>query len=85
MIQPITTAPRDENVEILVYHRVHGWLTARWAAGYWQDHQEGREYNGPVWIIGDDLAQEEVEEYPPGEYHDGSITHWMPLPEKPNV
>lgn len=84
MTEPIKSAPRD-GTNILVYHKVHGWMTARFCPGEWTNHHEyGREYNGPVWCFGDDVFQEEVEEYPQGEFHDGQVTHWMPCPDSPH-
>lgn len=85
-MQPIETAPRDET-EILAYHKIHGWMQARFCPGEWHEHHEyGRQYDGPVWLFGDDILQEEVEEEINEKsiiFHDGQVTHWMPLPEKP--
>lgn len=81
--QPMSSAPRDGS-DITVFHQTHGALTARFCPGEWTEHHEyGREYNGAVWCIGDDMDQEEVEEYPVGEFHDGLITHWMPKIDAP--
>ena len=44
---------------------------------------EGREYEGPVWIVGDDLHQFEVEESESGFWDDPDVTHWMPIPQLP--
>jgi hypothetical protein len=81
-MQSIETAPRD-GTPILIFERSHGWLQAWFAPGEWTNHHEyGDEYSGPVWVVGDDLHQFEVEEYPDG-LDDGSVTHWMPLPNSP--
>jgi len=79
--KPIINAPRD-GTYILVYHTTHGWVEAHFCPGAWFNTQEGREYDGPVWVIGDSIVQEEVEETPEG-FHDGPITHWMTTPGKP--
>lgn len=82
--KPIETAPRD-GTDILVFHKVHGPMAARFIAGEWSEHHEyGRQYDGPFWCFGDDQFQEEVEEEG-HKFHDGSVTHWMPLPEPPKV
>lgn len=76
------SAPRDGK-SIIVWHKVHGAMTARFCPGEWSTHHEfGREYNGPVWCFGDDVFQEEVEEGPDG-FHDGSVTHWRPATSPP--
>ena len=83
MVKEISSAPRD-GTSILVFHNVHGWMTARFHSGEWNYHYErGREYDGPVWCFGDDVFQEEIEEYPNKTFHDGPVTHWRPLPTKP--
>ncbi len=83
--QAIASAPRD-GTDILVWHRVHGAMTARFCPGEWHDHHEyGRQYDGPVWCFGDDVFQEEVEEElcdnEQGKtwtvFHDGPVTHWQ--------
>lgn len=79
--QPIATAPRDET-HILLFTTVHGQVEAWFSAGGWSETIDGREYDGPVWVCGDDAFQIEIEEIPDG-YHDGAATHWMPLPEPP--
>jgi len=88
--KPIDTAPRDGS-EILVWHNVHGPIKAWFAPGEYSEETPitPGEYSGAVWVLGDDLAQEEVEEYPEdapaelGGYGDGRITHWCILPPQP--
>jgi uncharacterized protein DUF551 len=79
--QPIKTAPLDET-DILIFHITHGALQAHYSPGFWTDYLEGREYTGPVWVVGDDIYQVEIEETPEGVSH-AEVTHWMPLPEPP--
>lgn len=86
-ITPIHEHPRDDK-PVLLYHTIHGWVQGRYAKGEWSEHHEyGREYDGPVWVLGDDLEQAEVEEVigQDGlvEYHDGRVTHYKPLPPVP--
>ncbi len=79
----IKDAPRD-GTPILVNCKTHGAISAVFLKGEWSEHHEyGRQYEGAIWVLGDDLAQVEVEEYPDGKYHDGSLTHWQPLPPPP--
>ena len=80
--QPIKTAPRDGSY-ILLYSRIHGVLQSYFAPGRWREIMEGREYEGPVWIVGDDLHQFEVEESESGFWDDPDVTHWMPIPQLP--
>lgn len=76
------TAPRD-GTTLLLYHNAHGEVTGTFSKGEWTEHFEyGREYSGSVWILGDDLLQTEVEEFPEG-FHDGPITHWRHLHSPP--
>lgn len=80
--QPIETAPRDGS-HILIHTRNHGAVEAWFSPGEWSDNYEcGREYNGPVWVCGDDAWQVEIEEVPEG-FHDSEATHWRPLPAPP--
>lgn len=79
---PMSDAPRDGR-QIIVLHRVHGVVEARYSEGSWSADTPiaPAEYDGPVWVLGDDVAQEEVEE--PGEgapqpYHDGNVIGWLP-------
>lgn len=86
--QPMDTAPRD-GTEVLLYDSINGCLQGWFAQGEWSDDTpvSPREYSGAVWVIGDDLFQFEVEEFPHeapcGPYGDGTLTHWRPLPPKP--
>jgi len=83
--QPIETAPRDGS-NILILTTYHGMVEAHFAPGEWTEHQEGREYSGAVWVCGDDAWQIEIEEFGEEgrkhgqEFHDGTATHWRPLP-----
>jgi hypothetical protein len=82
--QPIETVPRDGS-QVLLFTKTHGVTEARFAAGEWHEHHEyGRQYDGPVWVCGDDAWQIEVEEY--GDtFHDGEATHWMPVMPAPTA
>jgi hypothetical protein len=79
--QAIATAPRDET-HILLFSTLHGQIEAWFSPGSWHETVESREYDGPVWVFGDDAFQIEIEETPDG-YCDGSATHWRPLHEPP--
>jgi hypothetical protein len=84
----MATAPRDENIQVLLLTKTHGVTEARWGPGQWDENMpEGpREYSGAVWVCGDDAWQIEVEELPDG-YHDGDAVGWLPraaLPETPD-
>lgn len=82
----IATAPRD-GTHVLLFTTCHGQVEAWFSPGEWSDHHEyGRQYDGAAWVCADDAFQIEVEEIPEAEggpYHDGTATHWMPLPEPP--
>ena len=80
--RPIETAPRDET-PILIYTTCHGVVEAWYHAGSWNQHHESPEYDGAVWVCADDAFQIEVEETTPP--CDGTATHWMPLPDPPDV
>jgi hypothetical protein len=80
--KPIETVPRDGS-QVLLFTKTHGVTEARFSAGEWSEHHEyGRQYDGPVWVCGDDAWQIEVEEGPDG-FHDGEATHWMPVMSPP--
>jgi len=81
--QDIHTAPLDGS-EILILTAV-GATQARYAPGEWHQYEEGREYEGPVWVCCDDQWQIEIEDCSrnPDEWHHGMATHWMPLPPEP--
>ena len=77
-------APRDKT-EILLYSINHGTIQGWFCPGEWSDEttESPREYSGAVWVLGDDLYQVEVEEYPDNEFHDGEIVAWSSLPDGP--
>ncbi len=79
--KPIKTAPRDGS-DILLFTKVHGITQAHFVKGEWSNTIDGPEYDGPVWVCGDDAWQIEIEEEPDG-FCDAEATHWMPLPEPP--
>jgi hypothetical protein len=84
---PIETAPRD-GTDILVFHKIHGPMSARFCPGEWSEHYEyGPEYDGPVWCFGDGAFQEEIEEMDEhgSQLHHGPVTHWQPLPPAPEA
>lgn len=84
--QPIETAPLDDK-PVLLHCRVHGAMQGVFCPGEWSDDTPNSpaEYDGPIWLCGDDLLQVEIEECSPDprEWHHGTITHWQPLPEPP--
>ena len=84
--QPMGTAPRDGS-SVLLYTTCHGCVEATFAPGEWTEYQEGREYDGAVWVCADDAFQIEVEELPveQGGYHDGTAKAWMRLPAPPQM
>ena len=88
--KPIDRFPFDDSTEKswLLYHTAHGWMTGYYVRGTWSEHHEyGREYEGPVFVLGDDLHQVEVEEWPTDEgvveYYCGPITHFLPAVPEP--
>jgi len=72
-------APRDGS-RILIKHSVHGWIEASYDAGYWTHSMDGDEWNGPVWVCGDDITQIEIEETP-NELFEPEALGWLELPE----
>ena len=79
---PMRDAPRDETT-ILALHRIHGVVEARFCPGSWSADTPvaQAEYDGAVWVLGDDLEQVEVEENgdeAPEPYDDGSLIGWLP-------
>jgi hypothetical protein len=75
-------APRDGR-QIIVLHAVHGVIEARFSAGSWSEDTpvSPREYDGAVWVLGDDVAQAEVEEMganAPEPFYDENIVGWLP-------
>lgn len=82
MWHPIETAPRD-GTDILIFTTVHGITQARFARGEWSHTIDGDEYDGPVWVCGDDAWTIEVEESEDG-FYDAEATHWMPLLASPS-
>jgi hypothetical protein len=86
--QPIETAPRDGS-SVLLFTTCHGICEAWFSQGEWSDDTpiSPREYSGSAWVCCDDAFSIEVEELGgdgPG-YHDGTATHWMPIPVSPKV
>jgi hypothetical protein len=78
----MTTVPTDGS-NILLLTRTHGVTEAHFVPGGWHDYLEGREYDGAVWVCGDDAWQIEIEETPEGMCH-GEAIGWLPrdaLPE----
>lgn len=78
--RPMKDAPRDET-DILLNHRVHGIIQGRFWPGSWTDDTpvSPREYEGDMWVMGDDLAREEVEFGPDGYENHGNVLGWSPL------
>jgi len=84
-------APRDGR-QIIALHAVHGVVEARHHPGGWSEDTpvSPAEYDGPVWVLGDDVAQVEIEELgkgAPTPYHDGPMMGWLPrdaLPAGPD-
>lgn len=84
--QPIKTAPLDGS-DVLLLTTCHGICEAWFSAGDWSDDTpiRPREYSGSAWVCCDDAFQIEVEEIPEehGGNHNGTATHWMPIPSPP--
>ena len=86
--QPMGTARRNGD-HILLYTTDHGQVEAWFDPGRWSsetpDHPA--EYEGAVWVCGDDAYRIEVEEFPieagMGRYHDGTAVAWRYLYPKP--
>lgn len=79
--RPIDTARLDGS-DVLIYSTAHGVVQAHFDKGGWHDTMEGREYDGPVWVCGDDAWQIEVEWSEDGYWHAEAIA-WQPLPAPP--
>lgn len=86
--QPIETALYQKDVydgaEILLLTTI-GITQARFDAGGWTENQEGREYDGAVWVCCDDQWQIEIEDAGPefADWYYGMATHWSRLPPPP--
>lgn len=78
--KPIETAPKD-GTDILVNHKVHGIIQAHFWPGEWSSDTpiSPAEYDGDMWILGDDLAREEVELGPDGYENHGNVLGWQPV------
>lgn len=76
----VKDAPQD-GTNILLKHRVHGVIEGWFSKGEWTDDTpiSPREYTGDMWILGDDLSQDEVEFGPDREILAGSVEGWLPL------
>ena len=88
--QPMSTAPRDNETPVLLFTTDHGIVQAWFSPGQWYEHQEGRDYEGAVWVCGDDAFQIEVEEYVEAEgaeypFHDGTAKAWAEMPNLPDI
>lgn len=75
----MATAPRDGS-NILLFSRIHGVIEARFSPGEWSEETpiNPREYNGAVWVCGDDWQQIEIEELPNNKFYDGEAVAWLP-------
>jgi hypothetical protein len=70
--QPIETAPKDGR-EILVYFETIGWKSVMWSSD---------DSDGPcAWCV-DDYKHGP---FPVRGYARGGATHWLPLPEDPEM
>lgn len=79
---PIESAPRD-GTSILVYTESDGIFEAWFEVPKKEYlHDWGFEYSGSVWVCLDDKFRV-IAECNENGYHDYPITHWMPLPNKP--
>lgn len=73
--QPIESAPKD-GTRILVYFKQHGWISCFWGAP-----EHSSDQTPYIWCI-DDFKHGP---YAVRGYSDGDDTHWMPLPDAPEV
>lgn len=76
----VATAPKDGS-PILLNHRTHGIIQGWFSRGEWSDDTPNgpREYSGDIWILGDDLYQDEVEYGEHGEVVTSGVLGWLPL------
>jgi hypothetical protein len=76
----VRRAPQDGSL-ILLNHRTHGIIQGWFSKGEWSDDTpiSPREYSGDMWVLGDDLHQDEVEFGDGGVIVSGSVTGWLPL------
>ena len=76
----VKDAPQDGS-EILLNHRTHGIIQGWFSKGEWSDDTPNgpREYSGDMWILGDDLFQDEVEYGENQEVIPSGVTGWLPL------
>jgi hypothetical protein len=72
--QTIESAPRN-GTTILVFFRGKGWRTVTWEDPW------GENPDSAIWCVTDDKRGP----YPLRGYLDGDDTHWMTLPEPPQV
>lgn len=73
--QPIETAPKD-GTTVLVWFKPHGCMSVRWT-----DRDEGPTSKHAHWHV-DDYKHGP---HPVRGYKDEDTTHWMPLPEAPEI
>lgn len=83
---PMSDVPMD-GTQVLLHHKVHGWIEGWFSEGYWSEDTpiSPREYSGDVWVLGDDLAQEEVEFWSNDEIYHGQIDGWLPVEQLSSV
>ena len=76
----VRDAPQD-GTPILLNHRTHGIIQGRFSKGEWSDDTpiSPREYSGDMWILGDDLYQDDVEFGEGGVILPSGVLGWLPL------
>lgn len=76
----VRDVPQD-GTSILLNHRTHGIIQGWLSKGEWSDDTpiSPREYSGDMWILGDDLYQDEVEFGEGGVVLPSGVLGWLPL------
>jgi hypothetical protein len=76
----VADAPQD-GTPILLNHSRHGIIQGWFSKGEWSDDTpiSPREYSGDLWILGDDLYQDDVEYGEGGRVIPSGVLGWLPL------
>lgn len=79
----IETHPTGSD-KFLLLTKTHGVVESWYLPGDWSETPEGREYDGAMFVCGDDAFQIEIEETPHGNEY-GEALGWLPRLVLPSV